>query len=137
MNNVEKQDRPCGKLPIHIRLYLIGAVILIAGLIAAVVICINTSDEADDALAYGNTDASVFAVMPKESKLYNYQLERVGGKSAVLAAELDDWFNGLWQGKQLGYTIAFLSAAAALGFFMFARLLSFHPPREEKKDRKD
>ncbi len=51
------------------------------------------------------------------SKLYVRDIERFGGKAAVLFDELDRWFAGLWEGKQLGLTIACL--AAALSGFLF------------------
>ena len=46
---------------------------------------------------------------PMQSKQYLRQLEIIGGKSAVLGAELQQWFSSLWHGEQLAYTVAFLT----------------------------
>ncbi len=58
------------------------------------------------------------------SKTYVRQLQRFGGKSAVLFDELGRWFDGLWQGRQLGVTIAWLSVFASLGVYLIARRTS-------------
>ncbi len=57
----------------------------------------------------------------EHSRRYLLQLERIGGKAAVLGSEMNAWIAGLWQGQALAYTIAFLTAAVALGYFFLAR----------------
>jgi hypothetical protein len=133
-SNAKDQGNERKKLPIHRRLYRIGVCILLAGVIIGALITGNAAPENDDPLAYG-ADASVYAVTPYESKQYHYQLERVGGKSAVFAAELNDWLGSLWHGQRLGYTVAVISIVCAIGCFVFARLLSFQPGAENH-DRK-
>ena len=56
----------------------------------------------------------------EHSRKYLLQLERIGGKAAVLGTEMNRWFAGLWQGRSLAYTIAFLTAALALGYAFLA-----------------
>ena len=47
------------------------------------------------------------------TKTYVRDLERFGGKAAVLFDDFNRWFAALWQGKALGATIAWLSVLAA------------------------
>jgi len=55
------------------------------------------------------------------SKPYIHQLERFGGKAAVLFDEFNRWFAGLWQGRQLGITVAWITIFIAAGLFLVAR----------------
>jgi hypothetical protein len=48
------------------------------------------------------------------SKAYQRQMELVGGKAAVAAAQLDEWLASLWHGERLAGTIAVLTVALAL-----------------------
>ncbi len=52
------------------------------------------------------------------SKQYLRQMEVYGGKANVVASEIREWFDGLWQGKTLGITVACLSAVLALAVFL-------------------
>ncbi len=54
------------------------------------------------------------------SKLYVRDLQRFGGKAAVLFDELDRWFAGLWEGKTLGLTIAFGAATVSAVLLLLA-----------------
>lgn len=47
------------------------------------------------------------------SRAYEFQLERIGGRFAVLSAQIDTWFESLWQGRTLGASIAVVSLAVA------------------------
>jgi hypothetical protein len=109
---------------VHLRLYLIGAVILVAGLLVGLSIYATADDNIDGAISYEIIDGKLYPTMPDDTKQYVGALEHVGGKTAVLAADLDNWFSSLWHGKKLGKTIALLSAGIAFGCFVFARLLS-------------
>ena len=92
-------------------LYVAAAVILVAGLCVALAIYL-TADGAAANLALEEMTGS---------KTYVRQLQRFGGKAAVLFDELSRWFDGLWQGKQLGVTIAWLSVFASFGLYLVAR----------------
>jgi hypothetical protein len=54
------------------------------------------------------------------SKRYLRQTEMIGGKAAVLGNDLREWFDGLWQGRELAYTIEVLTALVALGYYLWA-----------------
>jgi hypothetical protein len=134
MHNANHQDNPRTSAPLHVRIKRIGIGILIAGLLGSAVVYFTANDSADGAIGYEIVGGKVFPIMPGQYKGSQYQLERVGGKFAVISAELDDWFGSLWQGKQLGITLAFLTAGIAGGCFFFAHLLSFQPPTDDAQD---
>jgi hypothetical protein len=90
------------------RLSLSSWIILAAGLIVAAMIFIFTSPEAVDNLAN-----------PLLSKKYLHDLEVYGGRANVIQDEFLRWFEGLWLGRQLAGTIAFIT-----GFvFLIIRLI--------------
>ena len=55
------------------------------------------------------------------SKPYVHQLERFGGKAAVMFDQFNRWFAGLWEGRQLGITVAWITIIVAGGIFIVAR----------------
>ena len=55
------------------------------------------------------------------SKQHNRAIERLGGKAMKLFVELDEWFRGLWHGKQLGKTIMFLSVSVGAALYFASR----------------
>jgi hypothetical protein len=59
---------------------------------------------------------------------YLRDLERFGGKAAVLFDELNRWFAGLWRGKSLATTVAWISVFVALVLFALGR----HAPPDSK-----
>jgi hypothetical protein len=93
------------------RMYGTGVAALLAGLVAAVIIyaCAEPPD----------TAISRYAVADPR---YQIELERIGGNAAVLMAQLHQWFDSLWSGTALAYTVAVLGAAIAgvcffIGYF--------------------
>jgi len=96
----------------HRTLQYCGAGILAAGLIAAILI--YAFEPADS----GADLASDIA----HGRLYEYNIERIGGMSAVYAARFNDWLFSLWHGRALAGTTAVLATVAALGCFGAARL---------------
>ena len=70
----------------------------------------------------------VFYDSPQLSKKYVRELERFGGKQAVIFDEIIRWLEDRFSGKALGVTIGWLSAIAALALFLFARWL---PPDDK------
>ena len=109
------------------RLYLAGAAILLAGWVGAAAIYTGSSDENSDALGYEFVDGVAYPILAYESKSYRHDLERFGGKAAIMADDFNRWFSGLWIGKRLAYTLATLATGAALACFLTARRL----PRDD------
>jgi hypothetical protein len=56
----------------------------------------------------------------EQSKVYLAQLERIGGKSAVISKQLSDAFAGLWQGAEFGITIAVIALIGAALYLLIA-----------------
>jgi hypothetical protein len=88
----------------------ISAAILIGGLAAAIVIYANAGAAPENPMGFD----------PEDSKVYLRQLELYGGKANVLAVELRQWFDGLWHGRSLAFTVAVLAALLAAGFRLAA-----------------
>ncbi len=92
--------------------------ILVLGFAAAVVIYMTAQPPLENPLGYD----------PLDTKKYLHDLEVYGGKANVIAAQFRDWFDSLWHGKQLAYTVAVLTVIAAGTFKFFATPL---PPDQK------
>ncbi len=120
MSDAQQRHAQGKRWSLPARIYLLGAVILAAGWIGGVLIYLSAaSDEAGD-LAYG----------PGWKRQYDFQLERIGGKAAVLAAEFSQWFSDLWHGRQLAFTVAILCTAIAILCCFVAREMSLDANRD-------
>jgi hypothetical protein len=93
------------------RLRLGALVILALGLASALGIYLA----ADDA------PGSAALAEVRGSKPYVRQLERFGGKASVMFDQFNRWFAGLWEGRQLGITVAWITIVVAGGIFIVAR----------------
>ena len=91
------------------RCRVITAAILAAGFGTAFAIYLTAADASIDPLAEF-----------EQSKKFSYELERMGGKAAVLANGFNSWFIGLWQGKTLAFTIAVITVVIAAGYYFIA-----------------
>lgn len=88
--------------PLQKRLYFTGAAIFVAALIAAALIYMSVPPPDSAVAMYGMVD-------PR----YQIELQQIGGNAAVLMAQLHQWFDSLWHGVRLAYTVAVLGAALA------------------------
>lgn len=79
-----------------------------------------TAEEAPPS-AYIVVGDTAYAYDAATSKTYVRQLERFGGKSAVLFDDLNRWFASLWVGRRLGITIICLSVLIASFLTWIAR----------------
>ncbi|HZR09198.1 MAG TPA: hypothetical protein VFA79_11510 [Myxococcales bacterium] len=75
----------------------------------AVGVAVYLTADSDDSLPFELT---------ADSKLYLDRLEKLGGKSAVFYAQLNDFVASLWHGPRLGVTIGVLSSLVALCWFL-------------------
>jgi hypothetical protein len=105
------------------RLYLSSMLVLLLGLCAAAAIYLTARDDAHGAVGYEVINGVAYPVAPADSKAYQRELERFGGKANVLAAEITHWFADLWQGRRLAYSVAFLSLLASLALYLYAKYL--------------
>ena len=89
------------------RIRLITAGLLTAGLGSAVLIYLMAPPPAANPLGYE----------PMDTKRYLRDLELYGGKVNVLATEFMRWWEGLWHGRNLAFTVAWLTVLLAFGFW--------------------
>ncbi len=111
----EKRGLSESDAALHARLRMVGAVILAAGLPAAALLAFTAAPVDDGAAA--------------ESKRYEYEMELVGGKANLFAAEVNGWIAGLWHGRGLAHMLACVSLAGAFTCFFLAHRLKHHGPR--------
>jgi hypothetical protein len=88
------------------RLRIISAAILIVGLGSAIVLYVQAGQAPGNPLGYD----------PEDTKRYLHDMELYGGKMNLVAADIRQWFSGLWHGTHLAYTVAFLAMLLAAGF---------------------
>jgi len=105
-------------------LYLISAIILVAGLGSAAFIYQAAVNDPGNASGYEVIGGFVYSNNGENSKRYIHDLERFGGKAAVLSDEFMRWFDGLWHGKSLAWTVACITIFLSLCFFVAANLSS-------------
>ena len=105
------------------RLYLITAIILLAGLGSSVLIYLTAENDSGSVLGYEIAGGNAYPIKPEDSKKYIHDLELYGGKENVLANELMRWFVGLWHGKSLAFTVACITIFISFGVFFVARHL--------------
>ena len=90
---------------------LIAALVLIVGLAAAAAIYFTAEEEAPLTSSY------VITIDPALTNTYVRDLERFGGKAAVLFDEFNRWFAARWHGKALGITVAWIAVGAAAAIY--------------------
>ena len=104
--------------PRHSRVKRLTAAILAIGFGSAAVVYFVAGPETDNPYD------------PMQNKMFLHDLELYGGKANVLAAEFRDWFTGLWQGRNLAFTIAGLTVILVVALRFFASL----PPEEDDEE---
>lgn len=91
------------------RCYLVTAGILLIGFGSAVAIYLTADDIPDNPFAEY-----------EQSKRFAHEVQRMGGKMAVVANDASAWLAALWQGRQLAYTVACITLVIALGYYIVA-----------------
>ncbi len=123
---------------LHAFFNLISAIILLVGLGSAIYIYQTAEDYLSGVLGYEIIGGSSYPIMAHNSKMYRHDLELYGGKAAVFADEFSRWVVGLWHGKSLAYTVAFITLVISFGFFFAAKHLPSHlKPDISNKNNQD
>jgi hypothetical protein len=115
------------------RLFLISLAVLLIGLGSAVAVYFAADEAQDDEQGYEVAGKFIYPAMNERSKKYRHDLEMYGGKAAVLADDINRWFDALWRGRNLAFTVAVLSVLTALGFFVAARNVHREGSAEEEQ----
>jgi hypothetical protein len=105
------------------KLYLVALCVLVIGLASAGVIYLTVEEPTPSAASYVIVDGKAYPIAPGASRTYVRELQRFGGKTAVLFDELNRWFADLWQGKALAVTLAWISVFSSAGLFLLGRYL--------------
>jgi len=108
----------------------LGRYALLLGLGAAVLIYLLAGEGPQGAQGSRFDDGGAQQALSEVSKSYLRNMEYYGGKANVMAYELRLWIDGLFQGKNLAFTVGAVSLAVALCFFILARLV---PPQSAPK----
>jgi hypothetical protein len=107
----------------RVRLKLIGALILSVGFGSAFFIYRAAVNIAKDTLGYEEGSGAAFQIRPEYTKKYVHDMELYGGKANLVLDKFMREFAGLWQGKSLAFTVAFLAVFASLVIFYIAHHL--------------
>jgi len=105
------------------RLSISATLTLLAGVVASTAVFLTASPDEQNSLV------TEF----RNSKAYRHELEAYGGKLSLAADELSRWFNSLWKGENLAFTIAAASAAIACLLYFTARRI--HTASSEQTDK--
>ena len=111
-------------------LNLISVIILLVGLGSAVLIYRTAGNDSNGVLGYEIIGGQAYPIKPEDSKMYRHDLELYGGKAAVLSDEFSRWFAGLWHGKSLAFTVAYITLFISFVVFYIAN----HLPSRLKSD---
>jgi hypothetical protein len=121
-------------------LYLSSSVILIVGLSSSIMIYRAAMNATDGDSGYEFIGGFMYPGEGGYTKKYVHDLQLYGGNAAVLADEFMRWFNGLWRGESLAYTVGFITAALSLVLFLIARSTSSgitHGPADRERQERD
>lgn len=127
MSDAHPNDTPAKqRQPLHAVIHFWGVAILLVGLAGAALIYVFAGDDGDADAAAGEVASG---------RMYEHNLELMGGKFAVFSDQFTQWFANLWHGRPLAYTVAVLAVAIALLCFWVARLVSVPLPSETDQRR--
>ncbi len=104
-------------------LYFTSAVILLAGLGSAIMIYRAAVNDPDGKSGYEIVGGFVYSSTGENTKKYVHDLQVYGGNAAVLLDEFTRWFDGLWRGESLAFTVAWMTIILSLGIFLIAKKL--------------
>jgi hypothetical protein len=122
------------------RLTLCSVIVAVAGLCSAVLIYLTAGEDTilEEGFEIVVIDGKAYPIPLANTKMYRRELQRFGGKAAVLFDDLNRWFKGLWRGKSLAITVAWITVFLSLGLFLLARELLPDPePDVRAEDRHD
>jgi hypothetical protein len=108
------------KWPLYLRRW--GWGILIAGVCTGALIYLLADPDS----------AAGASVEMADARVYNYNVERMGGKAALYAVRFNQWMDGLWHGRSLGVTVAVVAMVLALLCFWLSGLMSEQATEDDK-----
>jgi len=117
-------NRPAPRGPerTRARIFYAGIAILVVGLLAAALVFVFAADD----------DRAQLASQIAGNRMYQHNLQLMGGRFGAYMAQLGEWFDGLWHGRALAATIAVTAALCAAGCFVVSDLVATRPPGERR-----
>ena len=104
------------------RLTLCSIIVALVGLCSALLIYLTAGENTiDEGFQIVIVDGKSYPIPLADTKMYRRELQRFGGKMALLFDDLDRWFKGLWRGRALAVTVVWITAFVSLGLFLLAR----------------
>ena len=115
-------------------LYLASLLILVIGLCTAAILYVTMDDSeaAEDTYQIVIHNGKSYPVPVDSDRLYLQNLERFGGKAAVLFAQFNRWFISLWRGQALAVTALWITIIASVVVFILARSIPEPSPGEDQ-----
>jgi hypothetical protein len=107
---------------------------MVVGLCSALLIYLTAGEDTDgdEAYEFVMIDGKAYPIPLAGNKMYRRELQRFGGKAALLFDDFNRWFAGLWRGKSLAVTVVWITVFVSLGLFLLARTW---PPDPEPEVR--
>jgi hypothetical protein len=99
------------------------ALVAVVGLSTALVIYLNAAEDTDldeNVQVVIGVDGQTYRIPLADTKMYRRELQRFGGQALVIFDDFNRWFAGLWRGRSLAVTIAWITAIASVGLFLLA-----------------
>jgi hypothetical protein len=109
------------RVGVRTRLNLIAFVISLVGLGSAVIIY----------LTFENPPERIFSAY-EQSKMFRHEMEAAGGKLNMLTSDFMIWFDGLWHGKPLAFTIGWITVIISIMILYIAQNVSSEPRSDYK-----
>ena len=104
------------------RLTLWSIAVAVVGLCSALVIYVTAGETVDlEGSEIVMVDGKAYPVPLADSRMYRRELQRFGGKAALLFDDFNRWFAGLWHGRSLAVTVVWITAFISLGLFLLGR----------------
>jgi hypothetical protein len=106
------------------------------GLFGALLIYLTAGEDSDidENFQIFIVDGKTYRIPLADTKMYRRELQRFGGEAAVVFDEFNRWFAGLWRGRSLAITLAWITGLVSLGLFLLARQI---PPDWSPDERGD
>src|SRR5262249_33555396 len=133
----EQTERPRPPRSLRRRLVIWSAVVAVVGLSTALAIYLPIGEGAgaDEDYQILIVDGQVYRIPLADTKMYRRDLQRFGGTAAVVLDEFSRWFAGLWRGRSLAITLAWITAFVSVVLLLLARRIPPDAPGDAAADR--
>src|SRR5262249_74758 len=100
-----------------------SVLVAVVGLSSALLILLTARDDNGPEAGFQTVvvDGKTFQIPLASTKMYQRDLQRFGGNSAVLAGAPTPSFAGLWPGPTLRLTLTWITTFVSVGLFLLAR----------------